>query len=253
MKSRRSVVAALLLSASFLFAPPDIMAEGANETILPVVDRSDPGSPLRISGTVRLRETASAHTATTTLVEEDIVAENISSKTILALVAWLDVTPTYTAPQRSVKQYECFFASDVIKPGEQHSLSDVSASGHTTMEDYSRQRAPKTPKAEIRVVYVQFLDGSTFGQEAFARHLLAVRRIAWQHLRRLDRAYKRGGEPAFLEELSERVEPSEVDTLLQNVRETQRTRGTPSAIGQVRLMLKFATERGAALSEEQAE
>lgn len=206
-----------------------------------VEDRSAPGSPLVISGTVEIRETGSGSSLRVSLSEHNIVARNISSKTILALVVWLDVLPSYASPQRFVRQYECFFAPDVINPGDDHSLTEPTVGEQ--IEPYDPSRPAETARAEARTVYVQFLDGSIFGDEGFGDHLRTLRRQTRRHLHHLDKTYTHRGEAAFLEELNETVEPGEVDVLVENVRRTQKRLGTSAAIGQIRRMLEFARER----------
>lgn len=204
-----------------------------------VVDVSEAGSPLRISGSVRLKETTWDGTVRLSHSEE-IVAQNISNKTIMTLVVWLDIIPSFTGPKRAVRQYECFFAPDVIRPGDTHPLSLENS--REDVEPYNSAEPPRTASATVRVAYVQFADGSVFGNEAFGADIQRIRKTAWQHLRRLDRTYIRSGEKAFADELNEPIEPAEVNTLIENVRQTQRTSGTIAAVSHLRKMLRLAEE-----------
>ncbi len=208
-------------------------------------DISAPGSPLVISGTVTITETLSPDGTVHVSTSQNVVAKNISNKTILTLVVKLEVTPPYGGPQEYTREYECFFASDVIRPGDTH---DLLQRGPTHLEPYNLNEPAKPAEAEITVLYVQFLDGSVFGHRMFADHILSLRRIAWRHLKRLDRAYSRQGEERFLEELNETVEPGGVEVLIENVRETQRRLGTEAAVSQIRNMLSFAEEHRASFT-----
>jgi len=194
-----------------------------------------------VSGTLRLRENVSDNTVRTSVETENIVGKNISGRTIMMVVLWLDISPSFAAPSRSERQYECFFAEDVIKPGDEHSFSANAKRESAELLDPGT--VPRQPQASVRVVYVQFDDGSEFGQDGFATRLFTLRRITWQNLSRLDRAYERGGEELFLEELARPVDPQEVNTFVESIRDTQRRLGTPSAVAQVHKGLRFAEER----------
>jgi len=150
--------------------------------------------------------------------------------------------------RRFTKEIDCFFGPDIIKPDGQESFSEPPRS--VTTEPYDPNRPPRTRQANFRVVYVQFTDGTTFGDEAFAKHLKDLRRITLQELRRLDRAYAHGGEAAFVAELNEAVSPIEVNNFLEGIRRIQREAGTQSALAQVRAALRFAAEHQAGLGEQ---
>lgn len=220
------------------------LASGAQTrvTTVAVQDKSAPGSPLAITGTVQLREKISKAMVLTGITE-DILSRNISSKTILTLVVWIDVTPSYGSPRRFTRQYECFFAADVINSGDEHPLSQATAA--ETAEPYDPATPARQPTADVTVVYVQFLDGSIFGHEAFGENIQRIRRMTWNHLRFLDRTYRRAGEAALTQELSETVDPPEVDTFFENIRQTLRQQGPQIAIVRIRTALKFAEERQA--------
>lgn len=223
-----------------------LRAQTTNSTVI-VQDGSGSGSPFSVSGSVTIRETRRGDAVRVSITENDISTKNISSQTILAVVAWLEITPAYGSPRRFVRQYECFFASDVIKPGDEHGVSEPSDS--EAEEPFDADDPPRAPRAEIRFVYVQFIDGSIFGHEGFGEHLMTLRRQTRKHLSNLEKTYDRQGEAAFLEELYQPAEPGEVDALIGNVRGTQRQRGTLAAVAQIRAMLNHAKERQQAFDQ----
>ncbi len=232
----------------FLFAVASIPtpAQVRTSTIL-VQDISEPGSPMVVSGTVRLTESISGNTIRVSIAD-DIVGRNISDKIILTLVARIEVEPSQGSRQEFVRQYECFFAPDVIRPGDQHSLSGPGPT--ETTETFNPLHPPKTARATAKIVYVQYVDGSTFGHPVFGAEIRKIRQITWQHLRRLDRAYQRGGLSAFQEELSETVQPQETETVLEGIRQTVRSRGALAGISQVRKMLSLAEQYRAGFTHE---
>jgi hypothetical protein len=216
----------------------------AEQVTVPAQDVSSPGNPLAISGSAQISETTSERQVRVS-ISNDITARNISPKGILALVAWVEVSPAHASMQRFTKELDCFFGPDIIKPGGQESFSAPLRSAST--EPYNANSPPRTPQANVRIVYVQFTDGSTFGDEAFAQHLRDLRHITLQNLRRLDRAYARGGVAVFVEELNETVSPAEVNNFLESIRRTQREFGAQAALTRVRAGLQFAEEHKAGL------
>lgn len=215
-------------------------AASAQSAILPVVDKSLPGNPLEISGTVAIWEEIAGGRLQYSF-EEHTTAKNISSKTILTVVAWVEAHNSYGRSKRWVKQYECFFAPDVIRPGESIMFSGPRRG--TTSEPWDSSPAPHTPRAEARVLYVQFLDGSVYGSPSLARDILQSRRIAWRVLRQLHRTFERQGEEEYLRALNEPVDPPDVDAFIENLRLTQQQFGTPQTVAKIERMLERADER----------
>ncbi len=205
-------------------------------------DTSSAGSPLEITGSVTMSEQVGTDTLSYSFAES-ISAKNISDKTILTMVLWLEVFYPHGQMERDVRQYECFFAPDVILPGQVEPIAP--RDGGTTRVPLTADREAVPARAEIRVMYVQFLDGSVFGLPAFGEDILRVRHQALLILKRLSETYEHRGEAAFLEVLNEPVETTEVDTFLENVRHTARKFGAQDAIGKVVRMLAIAKERQA--------
>jgi len=245
---RRIFLASLLLPVHF-FASTGVTEAQTRVTRVTVQDNSALGSPLAINGTVTLRETIS-NGIVRTAISEDILSRNISGKTILTLVVWVDVKPSYSSPRHFTRQYECFFAADVISSGTEHPLSQANVP--ETGEPYDPSAAPRSPSAVVTVVYVQFLDGSIFGHEAFGEDIQRMRRMTLKHLRSLDRIYTSFGEAAFTQELNETVEPADVETFFENIRQTLRQQGAQIAIVRIRTSLKFAEDRQAGFSHRKS-
>lgn len=215
---------------------------------LPVQDASEPGSPFAVTGTVTIRETLSGDRLESAF-SDTISVRNVSNKTVLVAVFQLDVKPAYAGPESDTRQYECFFARDVIPPGHDHDISRPS-SGSISVELMTPGRLPDVPRAQLRTLFVQFTDGSTYGEQTHARHILSLRRQTWQHLKRLDRIYAHQGEQEFVQELLQPVEPTEVNTYFEAIRQAQRQLGTAVAIGQVRQALHNANQHQAAFAKE---
>lgn len=211
-------------------------------TVVQVQDRSASGNPFAVSGTVEIRETPLDNKRVKGEISEDILVRNISGRAILTFVAWLDVVPAYGAPEHSVRQYERFFTSELIDPGDELIFSEPY--GYSISPYDFEKSSPESPRAELRIVYVQFLDGSLYGNVAHGRDIRRIRKLTWHYLKDLDKAYTKLGEADFLQELSEIVEPGE-NVLIENLRKMQRTRGTVAAVLHMRHMLQAAEEHQA--------
>jgi len=216
-------------------------------TVVRVQDVSAPGSPLAASGTVQLQEFTFGNQVRGS-VTSSVTARNVSDRTILALIAELRVVTSYGPPRVLTRRLECFFAPDVIKPGDEEALFQGAAPKR--IEPYDSSKPPQTPRAEFRILFVQFVDGSTFGGEAFGEDLMQLRRITWRHLRDLEKTYTRDGEAGFVEELMAPVQPAEVNTFFENLRVTQRQLGTQATMARIRGALQFAEERAAGFTDK---
>lgn len=225
-----------------LFPFPTSGWADTSTTTVQVTDASAAGSPFLVSGTVELRETTAGRQLRSR-ADYQVTLRNISSQTILAFSGQLNVVPPHGGPQVFDTNVECFFAPDVIKPGDEESLS--SRFPPTTAEPFNPSSPPRTLRAEFTVLFAQFADGSVFGPELLGQQIMERRRITWKHLKDLLRIYDREGEAAFVEELMEPIDPPEVNTFFENLRQTQRQQGTQRTLARIRGALLFAEERKA--------
>ena len=237
----------MALAASLVGA---VVGAWAQQMNVPLVDQSNPGSPLAVFGSVSLTERIEQQRLIYNF-DSTIDAKNVSDKTILALLVEVRLRSAYGGGVTHINQADCFFARDVIAPGGLHAVARPSPGLNVDPIGPSPIRG--SPSAEVRVRYVQFLDGSIFGDESAARELFRLRRMSWHELRRLLRTYEREGEQAFLAALGERVQPSEVDNFIEAYRRTQKVRGTAAVIEQIRSSLRFAEEHRRAIGEDPLE
>jgi hypothetical protein len=103
---------------------------------------------------------------------------------------------------------------------------------------------PTEPTADIRVQYVQFADGSSFGEEATAEDILASRSVILAALRRINRTSTK---EEFLKFLAQRVQPEPADNFLEVVRYTEKNHGIAAARVQIHAALTAAEGHMAAL------
>lgn len=166
----RTLVAVLGIVTACTF----VSAAPTTQTV-EVQDVSEVGSPLNITGTVEINEDVGVDTLTYSF-RDSISAKNVSQKTILTIVLSLEVYYPHGQIDRDVKQYECFFAPDVILPGQTEPI--VPREGTTTTPLRS-SRSPISPRAEMRVLYVQFLDGSNTARSVMQRIFFASVITPW--------------------------------------------------------------------------
>jgi hypothetical protein len=137
---------------------------------LPLTDKTLSGSPFQVVGQVELNETPVANQLESSW-SGNVIARNVSKKAILMLVASLTLIGRHN--RGSVRgpgdgatymfSDDRFFRTDPIQPSESVQLWDIKpVSGHVEC-CINPLESPVRPKAEVAVRYVQFVDGSTFG------------------------------------------------------------------------------------------
>jgi hypothetical protein len=209
---------------------------------VPVVDKSGPGSPLAISGTASFTELFTAQSVASS-GNFRVKARNVSGKSIILMLAGFDAAGPHGGGSHQAIKIDHFFWGD-IAPGESFVLArsrsrqQVSALRRDSLEPAAE------PKAEVRIQYVQFEDGSTFGDETAAKAAIDLRPVILEVLRQLDKA---GNNEEFLARLKQKIQPDDADRFLATFRETQKNNGTRAARAQVRRGRIVAEERVPAL------
>jgi hypothetical protein len=209
---------------------------------VPVTDKSDPGIPLQISGTASFTESIVANSVTSSS-NFKVKARNVSGKAIVLLLAYFDETGPHGGSTHHPIEIDHFFWG-AIAPG--HSF--VLASSRSRRRTYPLETADE-PKAEAGVEYVQFVDGSSFGDETAAKDILGLRPVILEALRRLDAATDK---EEFLARLAQKIQPDDADRFLEAFRQTQKSYGTAVARAQVHTGLIVAKSRAPALQVQAA-
>ena len=214
---------------------------------VPVMDNSAPGSPLEISGTASFTELIVANSATS-CSNFRIEARNVSEKGIVLLVASFDEAGPHGPGTHHVIQIDHFFWGD-IAPETSFVLTRSRSDRRMCASSINPLMPAAELKADVSVQYVQFVDGSTFGDEATAKDILGMRPIILDALRRLDNT---SDKKEFLALLAQKIQPDEADRFLETFRRTQKTRGTVAARAQVHAGVSVAEGRALALRPVQA-
>jgi hypothetical protein len=215
---------------------------------VPVMDKSDPRSPLKISGTASFTELIVANSVKSSSTFK-VDARNVCDKAIILVLAHFDETGPHGVGTHHVIQRDQFFWGN-IAPRESLVLARSRPGRRTSACCVSPLGPANEPKAEIRVQYVQFIDGSTFGDKTTAKGILHTRSAILDALRRLDNA---GNSENFLALLAQKIQPDDADTFLETFRRTRKSHGTAAARAQVRAGVNAAAAHAAAMRAVQAE
>jgi hypothetical protein len=213
-----------------------------------VIDRSEPGSPLKISGTTSFTEQVFANSVTSTS-DFRVAARNMSDKGIILLLADFDEAGPHGAGTHHVIQIDHFFWGEI---GPRQSFEFTRSRPGRRMSACCK--TPLTPaaepKAEVRVRYIQFADGSTFGNEMTAEDAFGDRRAIREVLVRLDNL---SNDRDFLRLLAQKIQPWGADDFLAVFRRTAKTHGTATVRNQVHAAIATAEAHRAAMEVVQAE
>jgi hypothetical protein len=215
---------------------------------IPVVDKSESESPLKISGTASFTELIVANSVKSSSSFK-VDARNVGDRAIVLVLAHFEKTGPHGVETHHVIRRDHFFWGS-IAPGESFVLAGGRPGRRTSACCVSPRGPANEPNAEIRVQYVQFIDGSTFGDEATAKDILATRSAILNALRRLDNA---GNSENFLALLAQKIQPEDADIFLETFRRTRKSHGTAVARAQVHRGVTAAAAHAAAMRAVQAE
>ena len=162
-------------------------------------DISENDSPLRVVGKVLFRANLAVLT-----YEVEAAVKNVSKKDV---VSWSMLVRTSDGLLHFTSSHDYFFTGDVLVPGVSEGVTSgpINLVAHPqgdvpTTEGHSSNRAI-TASAEIE--FVQFQDGSTWGDSDSKTKAFQARSATLQRLQSLRRVYAERGEKAFLNALAE--------------------------------------------------
>jgi hypothetical protein len=229
------------------FVLPVVLAVSAWSQLtftIPVQDRSDAGTPLAISGTISFSESVLMNSITTS-TDYEVKARNRSDKQIVLMVATFDESGPHGGNRHHILQFDDVFRLG-ISPGQSFVLtrSDRGTPAFCCIDPHSKA---EQPQAAVRVLYVQFSDGSTFGDKNAAKDILEIQASVLDRLRTLDDARS---DEEFLRVLRQDIEPDEADSFFEAIRRTQKEKGTAAARSRVRSALINSEKHLAQLTVE---
>lgn len=190
-----------------------------------VVDVSDAGSPLQITGNITFKDEIIGNSIKSSN-DFELKAQNVSAKGIVVLLVQFTGTGPRAGGVSRTIQVDSIFEKKEITAGSTFVLARHSSAAGYEFGPYSPLAPSRDPVAEVRVLYAEFSDGSAYGQKREARDIFASRSAiidAWQ---RLDVAKDDGD---FLRILAQKFEPTWADLFLEEVRSAQKSSGTDAA------------------------
>jgi len=159
-----------------------------------ILDKSEKGSPLAISGVLVFNDDGPE--ATPYSIEFHETAKNTSSKPIQLLIIETRIT---SDPDQSPNTFsnDYFFSPKTLEPGN---VADVSVSSPRYGPRHETSNPPRLSPA-VNVAYVEFGDGTHWGNLDSAREPYRIRASTLAELHILRNAYESGGDEAFVSEL----------------------------------------------------
>jgi len=196
------LLCALCLSGSSA-AQPEVIA-------VPLIDKTGAASPFEVSGSLLLQETVHGSQLEWSWGQK-VAVKNVSGKAVLLFVATLTEIgrhpkgrlaapgdgPTYQLGD------DRFFSENLILPDESLVLRDTEPGTPDVACCINPLAESSDPIAEFHLRFVQFADGSTFGDLAEARDYLEMRETILRGLRELNQSYAEHGKQGFAAKLKE--------------------------------------------------
>lgn len=150
------------------------------KTDLLVSDKSSAGAPLQAAGnaTVSSEITSKGIESTAQLTA---MVKNISTKPVMAFEAIIDLA-SYGVGDRKTSHDDYFFSDSLLAPG---SSTEIAIAPHKEIAFWNRAEHPANfddihqpaqARADVKVTFVQFADGTTFGASQWSSSLTAERK-----------------------------------------------------------------------------
>jgi hypothetical protein len=182
LKMKRALLLAVLLASALAFGQK-----------FDVSDLSASDSPISFTGTTKTLKTGTACVVT---------AHNDSGQSLLAVRVTADVATRYDWDQPVTFRYDGFFKESGIPSGLDFDVVDESADSAVDRSYVNGSRVePPSPNfachAKVKVLFIQFEDGSTWGDNETKKDVTARRAKNMATLTHLVEAYDSGGQAAF--------------------------------------------------------
>jgi hypothetical protein len=207
---------------------------------------STAGSPFQASGQAQVHEEISADSVKTQWAV-DASLTNVSSKPIVAFEVMLELLPDHGAGVHFDYQVDSFFTGDTIEPGSQYLLQEKPS--QWLMSPYHPGAAIQKERAELRVVFVEFADGTRYGGGRYANSLNDARSLAVFHLQALLQAYESGEAGALSKAINLALgvpaNPSTTRVVLTRIKSILNGQGIDAAAAKIREWLDRAGHRRA--------
>lgn len=173
-------------------------AVGLCQTRIPLVDISAAASPVRISGTVLFQDDPSTTVRYTYLIDGSVT--DVSNKRIVLTIIHISATGVDAPGLDNTVAVERFFGPNDLKPG---GIEGIDPTPIKFGPGNSAEVGPlASPSATAELIFLQFADGSTWGDVDAGRPQLSVRAKTMGELHRLGQILNDQGAVALKDELS---------------------------------------------------
>lgn len=179
-------------------------------------------------------------------VNKSVIVKNVSSK--MAICIWVRVRTDTT---EIISKHEHFFKDHGIATGDTieiaiPELATVSTS-NTSLGLTTTVNTPGSPNTSAELLFVQFEDGTTWGDDKSAASVRAERADMEGYLKRVLAAYQEGGEDAMTTAMNENINiaTDSVQALHAILVQSYKAGGVSAALDQVNHRLKNAADRQA--------
>src|SRR5258706_12731409 len=222
-----------------------LFAQTLNSTIQ-IADNSPAESPLRVVGKVSLDEQTFADKL---VVRDalDAIVINASSKAIIAYEVVLDVFPELGGGSHEQYTDDRFFGNE-IQPGSQDLLQHTRGRSEVVpLSEVTRVLRPA--RAQARVVFVEFADGSKFGTSKWAAGLSTERMRTISRLNAFVKAYEDGGNAPPADALANSSQGSDepfgtdASLIANRIKGILDSSGSAAAVAEMHRFLDNATQR----------
>jgi hypothetical protein len=230
-----------LIALLFIFSSGATRSDAATRLTAKVADMSEPGAPIKISGDVIFEEDESKLLPYS--IATDITFSNLVTKSILLSIVNLKLVSTHIRDFHT-EDDDYFFQRHVLQPSSPAHLRITVPFGRS-IPPYQARATKAT--AEARVLFVQFLDGTTWGDSSSAGPISERRIAARNVLESLSELYKAGREQDFLDQLSRTTELQPILTL-QNLYD--KTKNIATVATRVEEMLQNAKVHSVAVETQ---
>lgn len=187
---------------------------------IPLVDISAAGSPVRISGTVLFQDDPATALRYTYLIDGSMT--NVSNKEIVLTIIHIADTGVGALGLDYTVAVERFFGSNGLNPGGVEGInhSPIRLGPAVSAGSMPAETGPATGPSgtTAKLIFLQFADGSTWGDPDAGRQQLSVRTKTLGELRRLEQILNEQGESGLKNELSRvgQFQFPAIDSLVQS-------------------------------------
>ena len=213
------------------------------ETEAPLDDLSAANSPLRATGRASFHVVISTSTKSVTCSLRGSLT-NVSSKPIVAFEATLDIASERGGCVHWDYKVDYIFNRNMLDEGLSYDLSDEF--GPVEMGHHGTFLVGKA-EVNVKVTFVQFSDGSSFGKSDWSEQLPSQRRSEIELMKLLSKAFDDGGAPALIKTVNDRLgkggEPEFAWSVLFEAKQHIQEKGTSATVEEFHQRLATVAER----------